>query len=111
MKEAIKLDIEGFEPTEENMKSLLNREGKYDPVPSDLKYGYGPFEINGYILSTEAEYGGEGQGEDYWVVVRVEKDGISTYWKYDGWYASYDGGYLENVYKVEPKQKMVTVYE
>ncbi len=56
-----------------------------------------------------AQYGGEGMGDDYWIVVHFPK--FDTYIRV-GWYASYDGGYLDGTpYIVEPKQRTITVYE
>ena len=56
------------------------------------------------------QYGGEGMGDDYWMVVYFEK--FDTYIRLDGWYASYDGGTLDgDPYIVEPRQKTITVYE
>ncbi len=57
-----------------------------------------------------AEYGGEGQGDDYWVVAHFEK--FDAYVRVDGYYASHDGGYLDgDPYLVTPKEKTVIVYE
>lgn len=40
--------------------------------------------------------GGEGGGEDYHLILRVTSDhGVVRTFKRNGWYASYDGGYLE----------------
>lgn len=56
------------------------------------------------------DYGGEGQGDDYWVVFKTVETG--QFWRVDGWYASYDGGELDGeLYEVEPKEVTVTQYE
>lgn len=53
-------------------------------------------------------YGGEGQGDDYWVVFKL---GGKLYRK-NGWYASYDGGALDGeLYEVKPAQVQRTIYE
>lgn len=73
-----------------------------------------PYKEEILLVTTVEEYGGEGQGDDYWMVCKVEnKDGsLIGYLKWDGWYASYDGGYLEDdPFWVEPKEKVVTVWE
>lgn len=56
-------------------------------------------------------YGGEGQGETYYVV-RYFRD-HDVYLRADGVYTSYEGvewGW-EDVREVKPKQKTITVYE
>lgn len=54
--------------------------------------------------------GGEGDGEEYYVVVHFLNP--DCYVRVDGWYASYDGGYLDGEpYLVQPEQKVITVYE
>lgn len=56
------------------------------------------------------DYGGEGQGDDYWVVFKTVETG--QFWRVDGWYASHHGGELDgSVYEVEPKEVTVTQYE
>lgn len=53
-------------------------------------------------------YGGEGQGDDYWVVFKCGEQ----YFRVDGWYASYDGGELDGeLYEVFPRQVTSTFYE
>lgn len=61
-------------------------------------------------LARVDEYGGEGQGDDYWVVVSLtQPDGTVQYFRRTGWYASHDGGYLENdTEEVTPFEKTVT---
>lgn len=60
----------------------------------------------------EAEYGGEGQGDQYWMVVSVSDGETTRYFRRDGWYASYDGGTLDGeIHEVTPKEKVVTFYE
>lgn len=105
--EPYKEEIEGFEATEQGMEMLLS---EHRGIVSELKYG-SVYEINGYLLNPVDEYGGEGQGEDYWVVVEVTKDDHKSFWKFDGWYASYSGSSIENVWEVKPVEKVVTVYE
>lgn len=60
----------------------------------------------------EDSYGGQGQGDEYWLVIRVENGGKSRWFKKPGYYQSYSGGELDgNLYEVFPKQKTVTVWE
>ena len=56
------------------------------------------------------QYGGEGQGDSFWSVIHFKDHDI--YLKWSGWYASYDGWYLESPpEEVKPKTKEIVVYE
>lgn len=53
-------------------------------------------------------YGGEGQGDERWVVIRFG----DRYFRKDGYYASYDGTTWDGDFReVKPTQKTITVYE
>lgn len=56
-------------------------------------------------------YGGEGQGDLYWTVWKFTEGDESVLVKFSGWYASYSGAEYKDWFFVEPKQKVVTVYE
>jgi hypothetical protein len=60
-----------------------------------------------------AEYGGEGKGDQYWMVVSLSDSETTRYFRKDGWYSSYgEGGSLDgNTYEVFPAEKVVVVYE
>jgi hypothetical protein len=77
-----------------------------------MKYEGKSGSLDGFTAKVEAQYGGEGEGNQYWVVISVS-DGLTTrYFRRDGWYASYDGGYLDtDTFEVKPAEKVVTVYE
>lgn len=66
-------------------------------------------------LTLEDSFGGEGEGNQYWVVVKVQTGDPMwpvQYFKRLGWYASYDGGFLDGpTVEVTPKQKLVTVWK
>lgn len=67
--------------------------------------------IDGAVVKTVDSYGGEGQGDDFWVVVSVSKEGeVTRYVKNVGWYASYDGGYFDSTKGTEvfPFKKVST---
>lgn len=53
-------------------------------------------------------YGGEGQGEDYWSVYSFNNDDELVYVKFDGYYASYDGSTFQEWFFVEPTEVVVT---
>lgn len=71
-----------------------------------------PIEGLGNVTTVE-QFGGEGQGDRAWVVVKVEfPDGTVRYFKKDGYHASHDGTYFDGDFdEVTPQQKVVTVYE
>lgn len=65
--------------------------------------------IGDYIISQEEQFGGEGEGEDYWIVFKAQKGEEVTYWKIPGWYSSSQGSEIEidNTFEVEPREVMV----
>ncbi len=78
-----------------------------------LKYENIGFKVGDYTFGYEEDFGGEGKGDDYWVVFSVAKDGETTrYYKVPGWYASHHGGELEvdNTYEVTPTTKTINVW-
>jgi len=105
---AEEVKIEGFEPNLENMEKMLTPDIDY--MAKEFKWGKS-YEINGWLLENVENYGGEGQGDDYWVVVKASKDDQVSYWKFYGWYASHQGGELESVVEVKPVEKLVTVWK
>lgn len=65
------------------------------------------------LVTTVEQFGGEGQGDRAWVVVKVEfKNGTTRFFKKDGYHASHDGTYYDGYFsEVTPQEKVVTVYE
>jgi hypothetical protein len=55
-------------------------------------------------------YGGEGQGDEYWSVYKFSSGNEDVYVKFDGCYASYIGADYDQWFFVEPKQVMVTQF-
>ncbi len=78
----------------------------------EAKYNGGKYTRDGLTAERVAEYGGEGDGDQYWVVISLS-DGLTTrHFRKDGWYASYDGGYLDgDTSEVKPVEKTVVFYE
>lgn len=73
-----------------------------------------PTEVEGLgLVTTVEQFGGEGQGDRAWVVVKVEfKNGSVRYFKKDGYHASFDGTYYDGDFsEVTPQEKVVTLYE
>lgn len=55
-------------------------------------------------------YGGEGQGDDYWMVLEVEFSDVIKTFEVSGHYASYDGGYYNDIQEVKAMDKVITVW-
>lgn len=64
-------------------------------------------------VTTVEQFGGEGQGDQAWVVIKIKfDDGTEKYYRKDGYHASHDGTYFDGDFdEVTPQQKVVTVYE
>lgn len=63
----------------------------------------------GDVEKVASEPGGEGHGEDIWVVVRTIDTG--QLFRMNGWYASYDGSnYDGELYEVRAQERTVVVY-
>ena len=64
-------------------------------------------------MQTVDEYGGEGQGDDWWSILYFKDHDV--YIRIDGYYSSMDGtqfdGWDTAVSEVRPAQKTITVYE
>lgn len=71
----------------------------------------GELSVGEDILRAEAQHGGEGEGDQYWFVFSVERGGEKYYFRWDGYYASCDGGHYENFSEVKAKQKTITIFE
>lgn len=90
-----------------------------DQVPGltswyDIKWCDGvPCEVPGLgTLAYVDDYGGEGQGDDYWVVFSLTQGDVTRHFKKPGWYQSYAGGELDgDLMDVTPVQKVITVWE
>jgi hypothetical protein len=65
----------------------------------------------GVVCQHEDNYGGEGQGDDYWSVYSFTRGDEKVYVKFNGWYASYNGAEFTEWFFVEPKEKVITVFE
>lgn len=80
----------------------------------DIKWSDGvPCEVPGLGTLTHIDdYGGEGKGDDYWVVFSITQEDITRFFKKSGWYQSYSGGELDGeLEEVTPKAKVITVWE
>lgn len=86
----------GFDLLETKMK---NQAG--DIIPN--------FSVDGYDFYFQEQFGGEGQGDDYWIVFYVLHGDEKKYYKIPGWYASHNGREIDpgDTYEVEPKEVTV----
>lgn len=67
---------------------------------------------DGWTGEVVKSFGGEGEGDQYWMVISISDGETTRYFRKDGWYASYDGGYLDGeTYEVTPQERLVTFYE
>lgn len=65
----------------------------------------------GYLDIVKQE-GGEGQGEQYYMVIRVSQGDVSRTFRMDGWYCSGEGhGFDGRLYEVSPKERTIIVWE
>lgn len=85
----------------------------WSSISEAIEYGGNTLEIAGLGTVSHIEsFGGEGQGDQYWMVFKITDGDVSRTFKRDGWYASYDGGYLEGpTTEVKAVQKTITVWE
>lgn len=92
-----------------DVKSFLSTQPK--AILRDLMQGEDGLTDCPFVVTSVAEHGGEGQGDEFWHVYKFEQADKSCLIKFDGWYSSYDGAEYSDYFEVEPKQKVITVYE
>ena len=68
----------------------------YNTLPDALMeelYGGEEIEADDYIVKQEENFGGEGEGDNFWQVYSLTNtnDGNKKYIRFDGWYASHYG--------------------
>ena len=67
-----------------------------------------------FTFTVVHHHGGEGEGSDYYSVIKIEHTlhpNKHKLVKFQGWYQSYEGAEYESWSFVEPVQKTITVYE
>jgi hypothetical protein len=57
-----------------------------------------------------ANFGGEGESNDYWSVYSFTKDEMTVYVQFDGYCTSYGGGTYHELFFVEPREVALTKY-
>jgi hypothetical protein len=64
------------------------------------------------VLTLVDSYGGEGQGDDYWMVLKLTQGDVVRTFKMNGYHVSHDGSYYDGPFvEVTPKLKTITVWE
>ena len=111
---------QSFEKLKEIFQKIdSNDNSNYDHIAASFFYeDVSEKEIKDFLDNEESifiegmrvvdSYGGEGMGEDYWVVWYFPTADI--YVKFHGWYQSYQGSEYEGMYLVEPREVLVTQY-
>jgi hypothetical protein len=66
-------------------------------------YGVQNRQVGDYTISEEDRFGGEGQGDQYWIVYSFTKDGNTQYFKVDAYYESWNGANWEDAELSEVK--------
>lgn len=110
LKETIELAFETQFGEEDEEFGLYELRERLDNLGHDWSDWDGVMTSVDWQLKKTDEYGGEGQGDEYWYVFSVSDGKTKRHIKVDGWYASYDGGWYDEWYEVFPKQKTVTVW-
>lgn len=97
---------------EERLEEFFESGGSQPESYYEIKYGSeGKIPGLGDVKLVD-KYGGEGQGDDYWVVFSVSDGDVTRLFRKSGWYASYAGGEFDSdLEEVRAQQKVVTVYE
>lgn len=92
---------------EDKIKKVTSTEVQeiFEQFDRDINYynhddtHYSDFENDDYVIESEIdEFGGEGQGDEYWVVSRIQnkRTGESFFIKFDGYYSSWEGSDFSN---------------
>lgn len=100
--------VEGREATlDEDDEKYFDDNADVESIWGELKYDWGSEvkKLNDAGITLAASYGGEGQGDEYWVVAKYN----GQYFRKSGWYASYSGAELDgDCEEVVPREVAVT---
>lgn len=57
-------------------------------------------------------FGGEGQGDDYYMILSIQQGDVIRTFKMNGYHVSHDGSYYDGPFvEVKPRLKTITVWE
>lgn len=65
---------------------------------------------SGWVLKYTDNYGGEGKGDEYWIVFTVSDGETIRSVKMEGYYSSHDGGYYDEWHETFPELQTITVW-
>lgn len=96
-------------PEEDEFEDLLlDWYESWDAIGHGLRESSGGQIIGGHRITTVEDHGGEGQGDERFIVFRVENPdtGVVRYFQRSGYYSSYDGSNWEDgsFREVEPRE-------
>jgi hypothetical protein len=102
-----------IESEEDTKRALFNDDyssefSKYDSE-EEAKFK-SKLQLLGIDVASVYHYGGEGEGEEYHTVWKFSRDKEEVYFKFDGYYQSYDGATYHEYFQVEPKEVKVIRY-
>lgn len=106
-KEAFKKLAEVIENHGSDDYENLGSQFMYEDISENIFEGIEHEELFKGMIQ-ERQHGGEGQGEDYYVVWYFPK--VDVYIKFYGYYQSYDGSEYEGFEHVEPEEVLITIY-
>ena len=89
LKAAIKASEEDWSSAASEMFSGDAPSAKYYPIIKELNN-------LGFEFYEEDHHGGEGQGDQYWSVIKITKGDEVAYIRLSGWYASFSGAEMSH---------------
>lgn len=90
--------------------NMMDGECSSDPEWGSVGYA-DALDHMGVTYKNIDQYGGEDRGSDFYTVWEFTRDDETVWFKFQGWYQSYEGATFERVFEVKPKEKVVTVWE
>jgi hypothetical protein len=106
-------EFDGWDELADALKGPFNR--IEDPsARRGYRYEYGPApEFTFGKIEVVKQFGGEGQGDSQYIVVKVTApDGEEQFFRKDGYYSSYDGGEWDGDFReVKAVERTVVFYE
>lgn len=96
--------------TKKQLVKLLENEDNLEIIHYEDKK---VIDFEGFKIQQEEQFGGESQGDSYWIVFSVKKDDKVEYWEIPGFYQSNYGSEIEilNIFQVKPVQVTVRQWQ
>ena len=89
LREAIASSTNDWSDVGSEMFSGNAPSAEYHPIVKELN-------ALGFEFFEEDHHGGEGQGDQYWSVIKVTKGGEVAFIRFEGWYASFAGAEMSH---------------